>query len=821
MLEFTSTADRLIRIAVFEEAKRLNQNEVYPEHLFLAILRETTGIAIKVLKSVQFNFVNARRVIEKLLIEDESIPVLTNGPLFSYHMDSLFIVAKREAEAMGYSYIWREHLLLALYLVRENIATLFNEIGVDIQILRQEIVDAIGNQMNQNFSMFKFSGDFPKQDSSKEKKGSFYKTPLLDNYSQDLTMMARPGKLDPVIGREKELERMIQILSRRHKNNPLIIGDPGVGKTALVEGLAFQIDKGEVPLHLMNKRLLSIDLLGIIAGTKYRGEFEDRLRKIIKEIKKAQNVILFIDEIHSIVGAGAAEGAIDAANILKPELSKGEIQVIGATTMMEYKKYIEKDAALDRRFQPLVLQEPTEDQTMVILEGLKEKYAHFHKVSYTKEALWAAVQLSARYIHDRRFPDKAIDIVDEVGSRIALKHSRKPKEIVIIKDKIQKIQTQKEKMVQNENFEKASQYRDELKKQDLLLAEKEEFWKKNIENLNIKITEQDVCQTIASITGIPLDKVTKSEAKRFLELENYLSKKIVGQKKAIQELSKAMIRAKAGIYRNSRPMGSFLFLGATGVGKTQLAKELAFFLFDRKESMKRFDMSDFMEKHTVSRLIGAPPGYIGFEEGGVLTEFVRKNPYSLILFDEVEKAHPDVFNILLQVFEEGELADNLGHKVKFTDTVIILTSNLGSNVLSDKNQLGFSSQVGVNQDSNEKNFLKKVKEFFRPEFINRLDSIITFHKLTKDHIGEIISMMLEELKKQLLMNHKIQLTLSPSVKNYLQNKGFDDKYGARSLRRIIREFFEDPLASEMLLHSKMKSIKANVVNNELTFVVEK
>jgi ATP-dependent Clp protease ATP-binding subunit ClpC len=827
MLEFTSMAEQLIRYVVFEEAKRLNQNEVHPEHLFLAILREGMGISIKMLKALQFDFTEARKTIEKELLNNKEIPLLKDGPFFSLTMEALFITANREAQSMGYSYIGTEHLLLALYLTKDNIALLFNELGIDGARLRQEIVAMITSQADQNVHSLKFiNNPSNANDFAKEKKGSFYKTPLLDSYSQDLTVMVKTGKLDPVIGREKEIERIIQILSRRHKNNAIIIGEPGVGKTALVEGLAFRIESGDLPFNLLKKRLLIIDLLGIIAGTKYRGEFEDRLRKIIKEVKKAQNLILFIDEIHTIVGAGAAEGAMDAANILKPELARGEIQVIGATTLSEYKKYIEKDAALERRFQPILVQEPNEEETLEILEGLQEKYASFHRVQYTKESLLAAIQLSQRYINDRRLPDKAIDILDEVGARMSLSFSQKPDEILSIQEKIQKVQNRKEKAVQNENFEKASQFRDELRKLEEHLLEQEKEWKENLYNRNVKITENDVAKTISFITGIPFSRISKSEAKRFLELENYLSKKIIGQNKAIESLAKAIRRVKAGIHSRLRPLGSFLFLGPTGVGKTQLAKELAGFLFDKKDSLKRFDMSDFMEKHTISRLTGAPPGYVGFEEGGILTEYVRKNPYSLILFDEIEKAHPDVFNILLQVFEEGELSDNLGHKVNFSNTIIILTSNLGTGFFDDKNPLGFSS---MNEDLNmidkqnqeyQKESLKKVKEFFRPEFINRLDSIVPFHKLSKVDISEIIAIMLNELKDKMLEN-KITLEITNSVKTYLLEKGFDDKYGARSLRRTISEFFEDPLSSFLLLKGRVKNIKAEVIDNKLLFSTKK
>ncbi|HOJ49716.1 MAG TPA: ATP-dependent Clp protease ATP-binding subunit [Spirochaetota bacterium] len=802
-MEFTPRAYRIVNIIAPEEARRLNHNEIYPEHLFLAILREGEGTGIQALKELGLNINQIRQEVE-FILDGRDIPEVSDGPFQSPKLERIFQIAAKESENMGYSLIGTEHLLLALVSYKGPIKALLEGHGITFEAVKQEILKILG-PMEVGVEKTKPRINF------QAKKKPF----LLPEFSKDLTVYAHMGKLDPVIGRDREIERVIQILSRRQKNNPVIIGEPGVGKTAIVEGLAQRIANGEVPEILSDKRILMIDMLGIVAGTKYRGEFEDRIKKIIEEVKEEGNVILFIDELHTIIGAGAAEGALDAANILKPELARGNLRVIGATTLGEYKKYIEKDAALERRFQPVIVEEPSIDEAIKILEGIKVKYEEHHKVRYTKEAIKSAVLLSYRYINGRFLPDKAIDVIDEAGSRKKLKNLATPPIITELENKVRELNNKKDECVKNQDYEKAALFRDKIKEVTRLLEFEKEKWRKEQESNYEEVTEKDIADVISMATGIPLSKISRDDSEKILKMEEELKKRIIGQDNAISAISRAIKRARAGIKSHKRPTGSFIFVGPTGVGKTELAKALSEVLFDREDALVRFDMSEFMEKHTVSRLIGAPPGYVGYEEGGLLTETIRRKPYAVVLFDEIEKAHPDVFNILLQVMEEGELSDNLGHKVNFRNTIIIMTSNIGTRLLiKDKSSLGFGLQEEEDK-KNKENIMEELKKFFNPEFLNRVDDIIIFEPLTKENIKNIVEIMLKELDQR-LSERKIKLEISKNVVEFLAEKGYDKKYGARPLRRTIQKYLEDPLSEEILIKQYENSVKLEaIIENEM------
>ena len=774
-----------------EEAKRLNHDQVTPEHVLLGLLREPESIAIKSLRNLKVDLDKLKMELETSMAKSSSNTKLYGQIPSSPRVQRLIAFSAEEAKAFGHNYIGTEHLLLGLLREENGIAyNVLTSFGIELNPLKQEIMKMIG--------VVGISTSSNEQTNQQEEIVRKVKTPTLDQFARDLTKLAREKALDKVIGRENEVMRAVQILSRRKKNNPILLGEPGVGKTAIVEGLAEKIVAGDVPDILLKKRVLTLELSSVVAGTKYRGEFEERIKNIVLEIKKSGNVIIFIDELHTLIGAGGSEGALDAANMLKPALSRGEIQCIGATTINEYKKYIEKDGALVRRFQPVTVEEPNIEDTIEILNGIKSQYEEHHNVKYTSGAINAAVVLSKRYITERYLPDKAIDLIDEAGSRARLINMTMPAEFKEMEERIKEFDAEKQKCADMLAFEDAEIWknkRDDLKNE---LAEKQKKWREERDKIQTLIEEDDIRNVISEITNIPVKRLLNAESKRLIDMEEELHKKVVGQEEAISSISKAIRRSRAGLKASKRPLGSFIFLGPTGVGKTALAKVLAEFMFGNSDALIRIDMSEFMEKFAVSRLIGAPPGYVGYEEGGGLTEKVRRKPYSLILFDEIEKAHPDVTNILLQVLEEGQLTDNFGRKVDFSNTIIIITSNLGARDIVKGSSLGFNA-IGEEKDANDiKNFaLEELKQNFNPEFLNRIDDIIVFHTLTKENLKEIIDIMLKELNES-IKDRDIIINLTDEAKLYIIDKGFDKKYGARSLRRAIQKEIEDYISAEIL-----------------------
>ena len=774
---FTERAQRAL-VASQQEAAGLGRNYVGTEHLLLGVLSDP-GSASAVLSGLTIDAVRTE-VLELLGRGDSTQPIKAMS--YTPRTKKVLEQSGREARDLKQNYVGTEHLLLALMREREGVAAhILVKMGIDLDKAREELLKLIGNE------------EGPKAESADED------TPVLNQFARDLTRAARAGELDPVIGRVTEIERIVQILSRRTKNNPVLIGEPGVGKSAIVEGLAQLITEGNIPEILRGKRVLSLDLAGMIAGAKYRGEFEERMKNAMAEIRKAGNVILFIDELHTLVGAGAAEGAIDAANILKPLLARGEMQLVGATTLSEYRKHIEKDAALERRFQTVVVGEPNKDEAIAIMMGLRDRYEAHHRVRITDEALKAAVSLSDRYIPDRFLPDKAIDLVDEAASRVRIQAFTAPPDMKEQESKLEALNKETEEAVAHEDFEKAASLRDEKKQLQNEMNERRKQWEKKREEKVLTVGEEEVAQIVSAWTGIPVTRMTEGEAERLLNLENILHDRVVGQDEAVAAVARAVRRARAGLKDPGRPIGSFIFLGPTGVGKTELCKALGEALFGDENSMIRIDMSEYMEKHSVSRMIGSPPGYVGHEEGGQLTEKVRRKPYSVVLFDEVEKAHPDVFNALLQILEDGRLTDGQGRVVDFKNTVIVMTSNAGAHALKKQRTLGFGSSIGEAKgyEVMKEGIMDEVKKIFRPEFLNRVDEIIVFRELKEEEIVQIARLMLGQVARR-LKERGIELVASEDAVNLLSTSGFDAQYGARPLRRAIQRMVEDALSEEIL-----------------------
>lgn len=785
---FTEKAIKVIMLAQ-EEARRLGHNFVGTEQVLLGLIGEGTGIAAKTLKSMGVNLKDARVEVEKIIGRGSGF-VAVEIP-FTPRAKRVLELSWDEARQLGHNYIGTEHLLLGLIREGEGVAArVLENLGVDLNKIRSNVVKMLGESKPQTVS----SGAGAGASSSKAK------TPSLDEFGTDLTLAAQELRLDPVIGREKEIERVIQILARRTKNNPVLLGEPGVGKTSVVEGLAIRIVNAEVPDILEARKVIQLDMGLLVAGTKYRGEFEERLKKIMDEIRQAGNVILVIDEMHTLIGAGAAEGAIDAANILKPALSRGEIQVIGATTLDEYRKYVEKDSALERRFQPIIIEEPSVDETIEIIKGLRPRYEEHHKLNISDEAIVSATKLSHKYITDRFLPDKAIDVLDEASSKVRLQVSSLSPEGKELDKELRALIKEKEDAIRNQEFERASQLRDDEAEMKDRIREMSAKWREEHEANKPTVTEEQIAEVISTMTGVPVTKLTEGESDRLLKLEDILHERVIGQGEAVISISKAIRRARVGLKNPNRPIGSFIFSGPTGVGKTELAKALAEAMFGSEDNMIRVDMSEFMEKHSTAKLIGSPPGYVGYDDGGHLSEIVRKKPYSVILFDEIEKAHPDVFNIMLQILDDGRLTDSKGRHVNFKNTVIIMTSNVGASMIASQSKLGFATAQDEKKDKYEKlkdTVMDELKKAFRPEFLNRIDDIIVFSHLSKEEIREIVDLMLKDLLKR-LGERELSVEVSDEVKDYLAKDGYSEAYGARPLRRLIQKKIEDVLAEEIL-----------------------
>ena len=814
MERYTPQAKEALSLAV-GMAESLNHGYVGTEHLLIGLLQEGTGVAARVLEE---NGVEESKVVElvsQLISPNTSVQMAENAA-YTPRARRVIENSYREAVRFKAAQIGTEHILIAILREGDCVASrLLNTMGISVQKLYIDLLAAMGEDAP--------SIKDEMQRGNSGKRGS--STPALDSYSRNLTQMALDGKLDPVIGREHEIQRVIQILSRRTKNNPCLIGEPGVGKTAVVEGLAQRIAAGDVPDTIADKRVMTLDLSGMVAGSKYRGEFEERIKKVIAEVVEAKDVLLFIDEIHTIIGAGGAEGALDASNILKPSLARGELQLIGATTINEYRKYIEKDSALERRFQPVTVDEPSEEESIAILKGLRSRYEEHHRVEITDDALEAAVKLSSRYINDRFLPDKAIDLIDEAASKVRLSNYTKPSKIKDYEAQIDDLEEEKESAIRDEAYEKAGDIKkkqEKLKEKIRLTLEK---WEKEKETRKLVVGENEVADVVAGWTKIPVKKLAQEESERLKNLEGILHERVVGQEEAVTAVSKAIRRGRIGLKDPKRPIGSFLFLGPTGVGKTELSKALAEAMFGTESSLIRVDMSEYMEKHSVSKMIGSPPGYVGYEEGGQLSEKVRRNPYSVILFDEIEKAHPDVFNILLQVLDDGHITDAQGRKIDFKNTIIIMTSNAGAENIIAPKRLGFGVATDAKADHEfmKGRVMEEVKRLFKPEFLNRIDEIIVFHQLTKEHMKGIADIMLRGIEKRSKEQLDITLTVNEAAKDLLIDKGYDDKYGARPLRRTIQSLLEDKMAEE-ILDGKLKkgvNVEVDCEEGKLTFTVKK
>ena len=813
MQQFTDKAKTALQLAA-KAAKDLHQSYIGSEHLLVGLVREKTGVAAKILQDNGVDEIQLISMIKDLIAPESNLAVLERDG-YSPRAARILEDSHRQAQRYGNQMTGTEHILLALLREGENVGLrLLNTVGINIQKLYMDTLIAMGEDISQH------KEDLRKRN-AKKAGGA---TSTLNQYSRDLTALAREGKLDPVIGRDTEIMRVVQILSRRTKNNPCLIGEPGVGKTAIAEGLALRIVNGDVPDTVKNKRVVTLDLSGMVAGSKYRGEFEERIKKVIKEVIEAGNIYLFLDELHTLIGAGGAEGAIDASNILKPSLSRGEIQLIGATTISEYRKYIEKDAALERRFQPVMVEEPSQEEAIRILSGIAYKYEEHHKVTISPEAIEAAVKLSDRYINDRNLPDKAIDLIDEASAALRLKNMNIPENIKEMQDAIRKYDLEIEDAIKNEAYTEAAEHRrnqqELMKKYDKAVSR----YEKAQAQKNLVVTENDIAEVVSNWTKIPVQKLAQKESERLLKLESILHKRVVGQEEAVSAVARAMKRGRVGLQDPNRPIGSFLFLGPTGVGKTELSKALAEAMFGSENALIRVDMSEYMESHSVSKMIGSPPGYVGFEEGGQLSEKVRRNPYSVVLFDEIEKAHPDVFNVLLQVLDDGHITDSKGRKVSFKNTVLIMTSNAGAQRIIEPKNLGFATKTDEKADYNKMkaNVMEEVKRLFKPEFINRIDEIMVFHPLTEKDMKQIITLLSKNLCDRCKTQMDIDLTFTSTLKDYLVKKYSDLKMGARPLKRAIQNVVEDELATA-ILEGRVKRgdvVHAGIKNDKITFTVK-
>jgi ATP-dependent Clp protease ATP-binding subunit ClpC len=789
---FTERARKVLVLAK-EEARRFNHDYIGTEHILLGLIREGEGVACAVLQNAGVDLDRLRIEIEKLVSSGSVGSVLGDIP-FTPRAKKALELAAEEARSLGHNYIGTEHILLGLLREEEGIASqvLFS-LDVDLKRIKEEIAALLGGS-----SQISSSSNGPVASS---------KTPALDSFGRDLTKLSREGKLDPVIGRSVEIERVIQILSRRTKNNPVLLGEAGVGKTAIVEGLAQDIIKGDVPEVLRDKRIVVLDLALMIAGTKYRGQFEERIKAVMEEIKRSKDVIIFVDELHTLVGAGAAEGAIDASNILKPALSRGEIQCIGATTLDEYRKHIEKDSALERRFQPIYVEPNTVEETIQILEGLRDRYEAHHRVKFTDDSLEASAKMADRYVSGRFLPDKAIDLIDEAGARSRLAVLTAPKEIKELDEKIVNIVMEKEALIKQQDFEKAARLRDDEKTLRLHLENLRRDWIKKRDKITPEVCEENIAQLVSQITGVPIYRLEQKESEKLLKIEAEISASVIGQEEAVGAIARAIRRSRAGIKEPKRPIGSFMFLGPTGVGKTLLAKALAEFMFGNADALIQIDMSEYMEKFNISRLIGAPPGYVGYEEGGQLTERVRRRPYSVVLLDEIEKAHPDVFNILLQILEEGRLTDSYGRRVDFRNVIMLMTSNVGAEIVRKGGSLGFKATAeDVSYNQMKDLLLEEVKKVFKPEFLNRLDEVIVFHPLAKEHLEKIVDIEMEYVNER-VREQGFEVVLTPKAKEFFIEKGFDPVFGARPLKRVMQRFLEDPLAEDIIRGTFSDKIK--------------